>query len=138
MLIYRVVDNNLEGYRRSTKGECLESKINNKVATPFPENYEQIRPLPAVDGIVDFPDHYIFGFQSIDLLNSWFSLDERNAGTELGGKIAIYSILSTCVLFGNKQCCFDKDKAGSPVLIKPLNFFDTKEDQNKPYPKWDE
>lgn len=137
MRIFRVVDEQGFGYRRRDDNEqCLNSKIDNEACLPFPENYEEIRPLPEDDGIPSYPEHYLFAFQSIDLLKSWFSLHERNAGTVMGGQIMVIDVPDQYVILGRKQCCFDSGMS-TLVSCNTMNGFDTPEDQATPYPKWD-
>jgi len=139
MIVYRVVDRYFNGYknRLAVNGtESLDSVISNTTDLPYDKNYEINRPLPENDGLLSFPESYIFGFTKIDDYKNWFNLHQRNAGADCGGKICVYAIDDKHVLKGNKQCCFDPDHAYM-INYHPMNYFDSDADKCIEYPKWE-
>lgn len=139
MIVYRVLDGKNRGYKNHIdEEECLDSLINNTACLPFLENYSTVRPHPHDDGIRNFSSKHYFGFNTLKQLNSWFRLEERNAGAELGGKIQVLYVEFKSTMFGKTQCCFDSTKVLKVLGEYPMNHFDSDDDKHKGYPKWDD
>jgi hypothetical protein len=131
--IYRVEDAGGYGYKRSlcrTIGSltCVEWR-----------GYEERRPLPDDDGIDfgAFGEEWFFAFESIDSLNSWFRLNERNAGTTAGGQIMIIEVDPQYIVRGGRQVIFHQDHSKTIGSV-PMNHFDSEEDRAVPFDDEDE
>lgn len=68
-------------------------------------------------GMKDIVDHmvYIFGFESIESLQKWFSKSELKKMKELGYNI--YQIKVPKVIYGDAQCVFKRSEVKKSVLF---------------------
>lgn len=127
MIIYRIEDKNGCGYKQS-----LETDISNATNMGFMGTYLQnedlyfkYRPLPHDDGIKSLIRRYhLFGFSSLDELNSWFLPADLVMGTNLSAKLCVYEINKNNVIFGGRQIVFDKRKARLTHVLSMNHFLD--------------
>ena len=124
VIVYRVEDSDGFGYKRS-----LDSGIGSLICVDY-EGYEKRRPLPGEDGIDlnSLDSEWFFGFESLDMLNSWFSLNERNAGAFLGAKILLIEVAECRLVKGSRQLAFD-NRYAKTLEAHALNAFDRAEDR---------
>ena len=122
VIVYRVEDSDGFGYKHS-----LDSGIGSLICIDY-VGYEQRRPLPGDDGIDldNLDSEWFFGFESLEMLKSWFSLNERNAGAFLGGKILLIEVAERHLVKGCRQLAFD-NRFARTVAAHPLNAFDAPE-----------
>jgi hypothetical protein len=128
MRIYRVVDKEGYGYKTS-----LDSNIGSVMCMDY-SNYYERRPLPENDQIDKslLDENWFFGFECLEHYQSWFPLDERNAGTHFEGVLEIIEADPNYVIKGGRQVVFHADHAQT-VARHPMNHFDTDEDRLKPF-----
>ena len=113
MLVYRVEGHN--GYGPYTFPGFL---------CGLPEDLSK-HPLPKDDGIdpnkiVEF---HVFGFDSLDSLQAWFSVDDRRYLLDKGFVIKVYECPILRVIQGKRQLVFDRDYAIPQKTLDILDFF---------------
>lgn len=125
MLVYRIENGLGEG------PYCSNSKISLKLS-----NYHiglDRAPSPESDGIKGFnpfngpviDTDYIFGFESIESLKSWFIKPERYGLAGEGYVCTLYEVDEKNVIFGKKQLVYNKTCASVIKYIDLINFKDT-------------
>lgn len=87
-------------------------------------------PAPGADGISGFwlfgmeeeTRYYIFGFESLDSLKSWFLEDERMELRSNGFVCTVSEVDEVHVKIGSKQLCYDQRKASFIRHLDLLSF----------------
>ncbi len=129
--IYRVVDQYGEGYRRG-KGK-LDSLINSRSIMDY-AGYEVRRPLAAWEGIPKsrVRGYHRFAFADLHQYKSWFPLNQRNAGTSVGGKVQVILVNEKHIMTTPTQVIYDKRRA-EVIAEVPMNHYDSELLRNQPF-----
>ena len=106
--VYRVEKNGTGPYRRSDHGDQTEAlaemkERHNEDMLNHPSPFYERCGFAKANYDEDF--NY-FGFESIDQLEAWFSVEERIMLMLEGFEIVRHTVIRKNVFFGNKQVCF--------------------------------
>lgn len=101
--VWRIEDRGGNGPYVNTWGEWQSEAHNEETGRPGPED----------DGISwradGCGDGYLFGFESLEKLEAWFTPGEIAALAKGGFSIRHYRVPDNCVVYGDRQCVFDRD-----------------------------
>lgn len=124
MRVFRVVDSEGFGYKRSLDSEILNWTEKGMSSLMFGDKYFEHRPMPKDDGlpITRIRKYHLFGFKNLAQLNKWFFPADLALGAILGGKIQVLEVSKSKMIHGRNQLVFDKRNA---KLIEefPMNNF---------------
>ena len=128
MIIYRVVDESGNGYKKSLDSDILNWSNEGSSKRIHSGEYSKFRPLPENDGIPisRIRKYHHFGFKNIKQFHKWFLPADQALGALLNGKLHLYSVSKSNIILGHNQLIFDKRKAKLIESLPMNNFLDDK------------